>query len=215
MFSESHWIVVDHGGRVEFPLLFIMRSNRNIQFVGNWDRIQDILDAESIPDDLLKQAPEVNTFYRYFRNMLWSLSSSYLFLWDIWHFLLFYVCGIYYFLLVHSFILVEIRFNASYTPQQTLNYNSKLPNPDKLPISSECDWRWLFNSASLSNIYIRLYQYHSPYHILPLYTWTASHHDGNVEYGYSTHYDEKMTFHNLHKGSHMLSHSIHHSCSNY
>ncbi len=47
-----------------------MRSNRNIQFVGNWDRIQDILDAESIPDNLLKQAPEVNTFYRYFRNML-------------------------------------------------------------------------------------------------------------------------------------------------
>ena len=47
-----------------------MRSNRNIQFVGNWDRIQDILDAESIPGDLLKQAPEVNTFYRYFRNML-------------------------------------------------------------------------------------------------------------------------------------------------
>ena len=77
------WIVVDHGGRVEFPLLFIMRSNRNIQFVGNWDRIQDILDAESIPDNLLKQAPEVNTFYRYFRNMLWCLFSSCLFLWSI------------------------------------------------------------------------------------------------------------------------------------
>ena len=47
-----------------------MRSNRNIQFVGNWDRIQDILDAESISEDLLRKTPEVNTFDRFFRNML-------------------------------------------------------------------------------------------------------------------------------------------------
>ena len=43
------YIIVDHGGRAEYPALFIMRSNRNIQFVGNWDRIQDILDNVSIP----------------------------------------------------------------------------------------------------------------------------------------------------------------------
>ena len=61
---------MDHGGRAEDPLLFIMRSNRNIQFVGNWDRIQDILDAESISEDLLRKTPEVNTFDRFFRNML-------------------------------------------------------------------------------------------------------------------------------------------------
>ena len=47
------YIVVDHGGRAEYPALFIMRSNRNIQFVGNWDRIQDILDNDSIPEDIL------------------------------------------------------------------------------------------------------------------------------------------------------------------
>lgn len=66
--------VVDHGGRAEYPLLFIMRSNRNIQFVGNWDRIQDILDAESISEDLLRKTPEVNTFDRFFRNMLCLVS---------------------------------------------------------------------------------------------------------------------------------------------
>lgn len=63
------YIVVDHGGRAEYPALFIMRSNRNIQFVGNWDRIQDILDNDSIPEDILRSTPEVYTFSRYFRNM--------------------------------------------------------------------------------------------------------------------------------------------------
>ena len=67
--------VVDHGGRAEYPLLFIMRSNRNIQFIGNWDRIQDTLDAESISADLLRKTPEVNTFDRFFRNMLCLTSS--------------------------------------------------------------------------------------------------------------------------------------------
>ncbi|KAK8826920.1 hypothetical protein WA577_007423 [Blastocystis sp. JDR] len=60
----------DHGGRAEFPALFIMRSNRNIQFVGNWDKIQLILDSESVPDEILLSTPEVLTMKRYFRNMM-------------------------------------------------------------------------------------------------------------------------------------------------
>lgn len=47
-----------------------MRSNRNIQFVGNWDKIQLILDSESVPDEILLSTPEVLTMKRYFRNMM-------------------------------------------------------------------------------------------------------------------------------------------------
>lgn len=47
-----------------------MRSNRNIQFVGNWDKIQLILDSESVPDEILQSTPEVLTMKRYFRNMM-------------------------------------------------------------------------------------------------------------------------------------------------
>lgn len=47
-----------------------MRSNRNIQFVGNWPRIQMILDNVSISPEALKSMPEVYTFDRYFRDIL-------------------------------------------------------------------------------------------------------------------------------------------------
>lgn len=63
------YTLVDNGGRAEFPALFIMRKNRFIQFVGNWDRIQNILDNDSTPEEVLQQAPDMYTFYRFFRNM--------------------------------------------------------------------------------------------------------------------------------------------------
>lgn len=64
-----YYHLVDHGGKQEYPMLFIMRNNRNIQFVGNWDRIQNILDNDDIPDEIIMQTPQVFTFKRYFRNM--------------------------------------------------------------------------------------------------------------------------------------------------
>ena len=47
-----------------------MRSNRNIQFVGNWSKIQDMMDADKTPEDMLQSTPEVLTLERYFRNMI-------------------------------------------------------------------------------------------------------------------------------------------------
>lgn len=61
---------VDNGGKAEYPALFIMRSNRNIQFVGNWNQIQAILDNDGIPEEDLKKIPEVYTFRRYFRDIM-------------------------------------------------------------------------------------------------------------------------------------------------
>lgn len=62
--------LVDNGGKAEYPSLFIMRSNRNIQFVGNWHQIQMILDNDCISPEDLKKIPEVYTFRRYFRDIL-------------------------------------------------------------------------------------------------------------------------------------------------
>ena len=63
-------VVVDRGGFAEFPALFIMRSNRNIQFVGNWSKIQDMMDADKTPEDMLQSTPEVLTLERSVRNMM-------------------------------------------------------------------------------------------------------------------------------------------------
>ena len=43
-----------------------MRNDKTISFIGNWDQIQDLLDAESIDKALLEQHPEIMTLSKYF-----------------------------------------------------------------------------------------------------------------------------------------------------
>ena len=68
-FEFLNLYTVDNGGHSTYPILFIMRNNRNIQFVGNWDKIQRIFDNGTVPKESMKKTPQYYTFERYFRNM--------------------------------------------------------------------------------------------------------------------------------------------------
>lgn len=57
------------GGTTKYPLLFIMRNNRNLQFVGNEDDIQRVLDNGYIESSDAEIPLELNTFERYFHNI--------------------------------------------------------------------------------------------------------------------------------------------------
>ena len=57
------------GGTTKYPLLFIMRSNRNLQFVGNEDQIRCVLDNEYIEGSNSEIPLELHTFKRYFHDI--------------------------------------------------------------------------------------------------------------------------------------------------
>lgn len=65
-FFFIHLSIDKQGGKNEYPLLFVMRNDKTISFIGNWDQIQDLLDAESIDKSLLEQHPEIMTLSKYF-----------------------------------------------------------------------------------------------------------------------------------------------------
>ena len=65
-FFLIHLSIGQQGGKDEYPLLFVMRNDKTISFIGNWDQIQDLLDAESIDKSLLEQHPEIMTLSEYF-----------------------------------------------------------------------------------------------------------------------------------------------------
>lgn len=56
------------GGRKEYPLVFIKRKTEIVEFVGNWDRVQKILDAEDSSEEFLKAHPKITTFPRLFKK---------------------------------------------------------------------------------------------------------------------------------------------------
>ena len=60
-----YWIE-SQGGKREYPLVFVMHSNKTIGFIGNWERVQELLDADSIEEEVLKQHPEIVTLTRFF-----------------------------------------------------------------------------------------------------------------------------------------------------
>lgn len=66
MLSKGVSWIVRSGGKVEYPLLFIMRSGRNLQFVGNFDQIQNVLDNGYYEGDMQERPVELCTFERYF-----------------------------------------------------------------------------------------------------------------------------------------------------
>lgn len=65
-FFFIHLSIDKQGGKNEYPLLFVMRNDKTISFIGNWDQIQDLLDAESIDKSLLEQHPEIMTLSKFF-----------------------------------------------------------------------------------------------------------------------------------------------------
>lgn len=56
------------GGRKEYPLVFIKRKTEIVEFVGNWDRVQKILDAEDNSEEFLRAHPTITTFPRLFNK---------------------------------------------------------------------------------------------------------------------------------------------------
>ena len=58
--------LVAQGGCKEYPLLFSMKKDRTITFVGNWDRIQDLLDADRLDPAILQQHPNIMTLSKFF-----------------------------------------------------------------------------------------------------------------------------------------------------
>ena len=56
------------GGKREYPLVFIKRQTGTVEFVGNWDRVQKILDAEDNSEEFLKSHPKLTTFPRLFKR---------------------------------------------------------------------------------------------------------------------------------------------------
>ena len=56
------------GGKKEYPLVFIKRKTGIVEFVGNWDRVQKILDAEDSSEEFLQSHPSITTFPRLFKK---------------------------------------------------------------------------------------------------------------------------------------------------
>ena len=70
----SHSLIVSYdlvrcGGTTKYPLLFIMRNNRNLQFVGNEEEIQSVLDNGYVEGSDADIPLELQTFERYFHNI--------------------------------------------------------------------------------------------------------------------------------------------------
>lgn len=65
--------IVKQGGVRDYPILFVMREDKTISYIGDWERIQDLLDAESIDAETLNQYPDIMTLSKYFSS---SVSSN-------------------------------------------------------------------------------------------------------------------------------------------
>ena len=48
--------------------MFIKRKTGIVEFVGNWDRVQKILDAEDSSTEFLQSHPSITTFPRLFKK---------------------------------------------------------------------------------------------------------------------------------------------------
>ena len=59
--------VVKQGGGRDYPSAFVMKKDKTITFIGNWGRIQEYLDMDSIDKATLDAHPEIVTFSRFFQ----------------------------------------------------------------------------------------------------------------------------------------------------
>ena len=48
--------------------MFVLRTNETVDFVGNWDTVEKLLDADSMPSTYLADHPEIKTFSRLFNK---------------------------------------------------------------------------------------------------------------------------------------------------
>ena len=60
-------IAMKQGGSRDYPAVFVKRGDGAIEFIGHWDHVQDLLDADSIDEAIRKEHPEIVTFSSFFR----------------------------------------------------------------------------------------------------------------------------------------------------
>lgn len=65
-----HNRVESKGGRREYPLFFLLRASGSIEFVGNWDVVEKMIDAGNQSPAVLNEHPEVITLSRLFYKKL-------------------------------------------------------------------------------------------------------------------------------------------------
>ena len=59
---------VKQGGTRDYPAYFVKKADDSITFIGNLSQVQDLLDADSIEESILKEHPEIVTFTSYFKE---------------------------------------------------------------------------------------------------------------------------------------------------
>ena len=55
------------GKRGVYPQFFLMHGEDKIEFLGDWEKIEALNDASSLPDEILQQNPEIMTWEKVLR----------------------------------------------------------------------------------------------------------------------------------------------------
>ncbi|KAK8792567.1 hypothetical protein WA588_005059, partial [Blastocystis sp. NMH] len=61
-----------NGSSRQYPLFFAMNADRTLTFLGDLEKVQDLMDADDTDPALLAQYPDVPTFKRFFYPVKWS-----------------------------------------------------------------------------------------------------------------------------------------------
>lgn len=62
------------GIRGNYPQFFFVHSNGATSYIGNYDKIEEINEASSLPDEVLEQHPEIQTWEKVFGDVVESFS---------------------------------------------------------------------------------------------------------------------------------------------
>ena len=66
--SWNLFYLVKQGGSRNYPAYFVKKADGTITFIGHLEKVQDLLDADSIEESILKEHPEIVTFTSYFKD---------------------------------------------------------------------------------------------------------------------------------------------------
>ena len=70
--SSINYHIERNNGRQEYPAYFALHPDRSIVFLGHTKEVQNLIDEEDVPPEVLAQHPELPTFSRCFK---WSTQS--------------------------------------------------------------------------------------------------------------------------------------------
>ena len=57
------------GIRGRYPQFFVVSEHGKITFLGDWDKLEAINDASSLPDDIIEANPQIVTWDRLFGDI--------------------------------------------------------------------------------------------------------------------------------------------------